>query len=120
MEGFQLNQQIKSLSSSLTQSIAKLAKNGKALAVARHDYNIAKAKKVYELKAGVNGEKGMSISQIELVIKGDLEIAALGLKRDEVEVLWEVGREKIMAIKMQLNIAQAQWNAEWANAGRKS
>lgn len=115
MEGYTLNQQIKSLSNSLTISIEKLGENGKALADARHDYNIAKAKKVYLLK----NEK-MPVSQIDLVIKGEPEIAKLGLKRDELEVLYEVGKEKIMAIKMQLNIAHSQWQAEWANAGRKS
>jgi hypothetical protein len=114
MDGITLNNEIKRLKDALNTSIDKLFENGKAKALAERNYDVLVAKKVYQLK-----DSGMPMAQIEKVVKGDEEVADAKEKFRLAEVLYDVGREKIMAVKKQLDIVHSQWQYEWSNAGRR-
>ena len=114
MEGYTLNAEMKRLTNVLNSSIEKMYENGKNKALCERNYDVAIAKKTYELK------DTMSMAQIDKVIKGEPEVADAKEKFRLAEVLYDVGREKIMAVKKQLDIVHSQWQYEWANSGRKS
>ena len=103
---------INELNSELTQSIKLLRKNGDAYARAEREYQVAKAQTVLKMK-----DAGASITEINLSIKGQPEVAELLFKRDVAKVLYETNQEHINTVKLQLRLLDNQIAREWINNG---
>ena len=103
---------INELNSELTQSIKLLRKNGNEYARAEREYQVAKAQTVLKMK-----DAGASITEINLSIKGQPEVAELLFKRDVAKVLYETNQEHINTVKLQLRLLDNQIAREWGNNG---
>ena len=109
---YDLVEQINKLNSELTQSIKLLRKNGDAYVKAEREYQVAKAQTVLKMK-----DAGASITEINLSIKGQPEVAELLFKRDVAKVLYETNQEHINTVKLQLRLLDNQIAREGGNNG---
>ena len=107
---YDLIEQINKLNSELTQSIKLLRKNGDAYARAEREYQVAKAQTVLKMK-----DAGASMTEINLSIKGQPEVAELLFKRDVAKVMYEANQEHINTVKLQLRLLDNQIAREWGN-----
>ena len=84
---------------------------GAAKSYAEHDYRVALAKKIAELKAD-----GAKVTTIGDEARGDPEIAALKLERDLSEVLYETAKDALLVYRKEIEILRDQIEREWNNA----
>lgn len=102
--------QVNALNSELTQSIKLLRKNGDAYAKAERDYQVAKAQTVLRMK-----NAGATVTEIQLSVKGQPEVAEKLFTRDVAKVMYEANQEHINTVKLQLRLLDNQIAREWNN-----
>ena len=107
---YDLVEQINNLNSELTQSIKLLRKNGDAYAKAERDYQVAKAQTVLRMK-----NAGATVTEIQLSVKGQPEVAEKLFTRDVAKVMYEANQEHINTVKLQLRLLDNQIAREWNN-----
>lgn len=105
-----LSEQMARLNNELSSSIKLLRKNGDALAEAERDYQIAKSQTVLQMK-----DRGCTITEIGLSIKGQADVAEKMFKRDVAQVMYDANKEHINVVKLQLRIIESQIEREWSN-----
>lgn len=81
---------------------------GRTWAAAEREYRIALAKKIL-----IERDKGMPVSIISDVCRGDREIAELKFKRDCAEVVYKSAMEAINGYKLQIKVLENQIDREW-------
>ena len=99
---------LNALNKELSASIKMLRHHGNELAQAENHYQIIKAQNVLRMK-----EAGSSMTEINLSIKGQKEVAEAMLKRDIAKVMYEANQEHINTVKLQMRVLDAQINREW-------
>ena len=97
----------------LTQSIKTLRKNGEKLAEAERDYKITLREEVLKLRAGE-----MPVTLINLIIYGVENVAALRLKRDIAQAMYDANKEHLNVCKLKLRILENQLSREFGASGQ--
>ena len=93
-------------------SMRMLRKHGEELAHAENNYQVKKAQTVLTIK-----DKGCSITEIGISIKGQPEVAQAMLQRDIAKTMYEANQEHINVVKLELRVLENQIAREWsANA----
>lgn len=103
-----LIQHLFDLSARCDKEIQNYAKFGEQYAQAEHDYQVAKSQTALTLEA--NGKTSTMIGHI---LKGHTGVATLMLKRDIAKSKYEVSKEKINLLKLQIRIVDGQISREW-------
>lgn len=88
--------------------IVDLAKDGDRLALAEYDYQVQKNKTARRLMA-----EGYSATMINVLLKGEHEVATLMLERDTAKSRYDATKETINIVKLQMRMTDAQINREW-------
>ena len=96
------------LSAKLDVSVRYLAKAGKEYAQAEHDYKVALAQTALRLRAD-----DMPVTLIDKVIYGERAVAEKRLNRDIAETMYQVARENINKLKLQIRIIDGQIDREF-------
>ena len=105
--------QLNILTDELHKSMKDLRKHGYLLAQAEHDYQLIKAQRVLMMK-----EEGATVTEINLTIKGQPDVAEALLKRDTAKVLYDANQEHINVVKLEVRVLESQIAREWGNAGQ--
>jgi len=95
----------------LDAAITQLGKRGKTYAEAEQNYKIALAKKILTER-----DKGIPVTIISDICRGDAEIARMRFERDCADVVYKSAMEAINSYKLQIRILDAQIQREWNNA----
>ena len=95
----------------LDAAINQLGKRGRAYAEAEMNYRIALAKKELEER-----DKGMPVTIISDICRGNPTIAKLRFDRDCAEVVYKSAMEAINSYKLQIRMMDSQLSREWENA----
>lgn len=95
----------------LDAAIRQLGKRGQAYAEAERTYKIELAKKILNER-----DKGVPVTIISDICRGDPTIAKLRFERDCAKVVYESAQEAINSYKLQLRLMDAQLTREWGNA----
>lgn len=95
----------------LDAAINQLGKRGRAYAEAEMNYRIALAKKELEER-----DKGMPVTIISDICRGNREIAKLRFDRDCAKVVYQSALEAINSYKLQIRMMDSQLSREWENA----
>lgn len=95
----------------LDAAIRQLGKRGQAYAEAEKTYKIELAKKILSER-----DKGVPVTIISDICRGDPTIARLRFERDCAKVVYENAQEAINSYKLQLRLMDAQLAREWGNA----
>lgn len=109
MEGQSLWQEICQKRRDLCDEIDRMRDAGMQLARNEAEYRKALAKFIALRRAD-----GVPVTIIGDLARGDDDIALLRMQRDMSQVLYDVSREKINAVKKELGILQGQWEREWS------
>ena len=99
--------QINRLQNKLNIAIKELKTRGKNKAKAEADYRVALAEKIL-----IERDKGMPVTIINDVCRGDRGIAKLKMERDIAETLYETCLQAIYATKLEMNIVNDMMMAE--------
>ena len=91
--------QMTSLQNKLSTAIKELRKRGIRKAKAEAEYRTALAEKML-----LERDKGMPVTIIGDICRGDNRIAELKMKRDITETLYESCKQAIYATKLEMNI----------------
>lgn len=102
-----MNQLMKTLAQ-CDQCVKDMAEYGTAKDTAARDYYKARTKLAYALKI-----KGESATMINLLIKGEPEVAEKKLAFDSAVTQYEVAREDLMLKKAKAKMLEAQIDREW-------
>lgn len=92
----------------LDKSMKLLRKHGAEYAQAEHEYQVIKSQTVLVMKSN-----GCSVTEINLSIKGQPQVAEAMLKRDVAKVTYEANQEHINVKKLDLRIIENQIEREW-------
>ena len=95
----------------LDAAITQLGKRGRSYAEAEQSYKIALAKKILTER-----DKGIPVTIISDICRGDAEIARMRFERDCADVVYKSAMEAINSYKLQIRILDAQIQREWNNA----
>lgn len=95
----------------LDAAITQLGKRGRAYAQAEMDYKIALAKKILEER-----DRGVPVTIISDICRGNPLIAKLRFERDCAEVVYKSAMEAINSYKLQIRLMDSQLSREWGNA----
>ena len=95
----------------LDAAITQLGKRGRSYAEAEQNYKIALAKKILTER-----DKGVPVTIISDICRGDAEIARMRFERDCADVVYKSAMEAINSYKLQIRILDAQIQREWNNA----
>lgn len=98
----------------LHQAINSLAQRGKAWTKARYNYRVAIYQKMTQERAN-----GVPTTLIKDMCKGDPDIAALEMERDNAEILYKATSERINEYKIQIRLLDNQISREWEQAGNR-
>lgn len=99
--------EITRLRKELNYAIEVLKNRGYELAVAERNYRVALQKKIL-----IERDKGIPVTIINDICRGDELIADLKMKRDELESLYDTADHKIQAVKLELRLVDNQLQAE--------
>lgn len=108
MSGITLVNELNELQTQLSQGVRLMARYGRELAKAEHDYKIALAETALRLRA-----EDMPVTLIDKVVYG--KVAKQRFARDAAEVMYKTAQENINATKLRLRLVQAQIDKEWSN-----
>lgn len=108
MDGLSAIQQLNDLQNVLDSTITLMAKQGKELSEAERDYYIALRQQALLMK-----DAGEPATLISLTIKGVPEVANLRYERDFAQSRYDVSREKIMALKLNIRVLEGIISREW-------
>lgn len=100
--------ELQTKSALLDKAIGQLGIRGRAFAQAEHDYRVALRKKVL-----VERDKGVPVTIISDICRGDPEIARLRFERDVALTVYESAKEAVNGYKLQMKIIDAQIDREW-------
>lgn len=98
--------------SDLDKSMQLLRKHGAEYAQAEHDYQVVKAQTVLVMKSN-----GCPVTEINLSIKGQPQVAEAMLKRDVAKVTYEANQEHINVKKLDIRVIENQIAREWGANG---
>lgn len=107
MDAIDLFERRKEIDNNLTNAVKLFKERGRAYAKAEHDYRVALAKKLYQLK-----EDGYPATTSSDLARGDELVAQLKFGRDEAEVLYKSLLEAINVFKIQLRVIESDIEAE--------
>ena len=93
-------------------AVTEAKARGVALAKAESEYQVAKHRKVLQLKA-----EGVPSTLIQLLVKGDEDVSLKLFERDCAQVEYDSAREAINAYKLSARLVEAQIQREWNMAG---
>ena len=96
----------------LDKSMWWLRKNGADYAQAEHDYQVIKAQTVLVMKS-----QGCPVTEINMSIKGQPQVAEAMLKRDVAKVTYEANQEHINVKKLDIRVIENQIAREWNSNG---
>lgn len=102
--------QLELIKNELRNSMNRLRKNGELLAQAEHDYQVIKAQTVMIMK-----DAGCTITEINMSIKGQPQVAEALLERDKAKVMYEANQEHINVVKLEMRVLENQIAREWHN-----
>ena len=111
MDAIDLFRERDRLNGQLSASLKKLRENGVRAAQAEAEYQTAKAAAALTLR-----DAGHPIGMIELMIRGQKGVSEKRLIRDIEKVNYDVNREHINTVKLQLRMIEAQIEREWGQA----
>ena len=101
-------QELNSILTLLDQAVSSLKARGRMSAQADHDYRVALAKKLAELRA-----EGNPVTHLLDIARGEKEVARLRMERDIAETMYDSCREAINAYKLKARLIEAQIDREW-------
>lgn len=111
MDGLQAVQQLNDLQIALNETINLMGIQGKELSEAERDYKIALRQHALSLK-----DDGMAATLINLTVYGVPDVAELRQRRDFAQSRYEVSKEKIMALKLNIRVLENIIEREWGKA----
>lgn len=95
-------------------AIDQMVPLGKAKARTEREYRIAKAKKILALR-----EKGVPVTIIGDIVKGDEAISLLAYKRDCAEVVYQANYESVLLSKKRSDVFKDIIAREWNRGERR-
>lgn len=98
----------------LDSAIRVLKTRGQAYAQAEHDYKVAMAQKML-----IEREKGMPVTILGDICRGDKAIAKLRFERDVADINYKAALEAINVYKLQLRLIENQIQREWGNTSNQ-
>lgn len=111
MDGLKAIQQLNDLQIALNETINLMGVQGKELSEAERDYKISLRQNALMLK-----DDGMAATLINLTVYGVPEVAELRQRRDFAQSRYEVSKEKIMALKLNIRVLENIIEREWGKA----
>lgn len=96
------------LSDRCDELIIDMAREGDLYAQAEYDYCRQKRDTAFRLQ-----NEGMSVTMINMVIKGEPEVALLMRERDIAKARYEATKEAINIVKLQMRMTDSQISREW-------
>ena len=96
----------------LDTAIRELGKRGQAYAEAEKNYKIALAQQILKER-----DKGIPVTIISDLCRGNPQIEKLSFERDVAEVTYKAAQEAINSYKLQIRILDAQIEREWHSGG---
>lgn len=102
-----LQVELNNLRNDLNKAIAIIRERGKNKAIAERDYRVAVAKEILILR-----DKGIPVTIINDLVRGNGSIANLKLNRDIAETLYESNMQYIYSTKLNIDIVLKQLHAE--------
>lgn len=90
------------------QLIKEMEEHGRLKDIAARNYYMARTKLAYALKV-----KGESATMINLLVKGEPEVAEKKLEFDAAVTRYEIAREDLMLKKAKAKMLEAQIDREW-------
>jgi multidrug resistance efflux pump len=93
----------------MTSVITELKKRGRAMAQTESDYRSALAQKILILRA-----ENYPVTIINDLSRGDREVAHLRLKRDIALTEYEVAKEMLQVLKLQVRVLQAEIERDYS------
>lgn len=112
MDGLKAIQQLNDLQIALNDTISLMAVQGKELSLCEQAYKVALRQQVLLLR-----DEGMAATLINLVVYGVPEVADLRQQRDFAQSRYEVSKEKIMALKLNIRVLEGIIEREWGRNG---
>ena len=94
----------------LDTAVRELGKRGQKYAQAEHDYKVRLSQQIL-----IERDKGMPVTIISDICRGNNEIAKLRFERDVAEVTYKAAQEAINSYKLQIRILDSQISREWGN-----
>jgi hypothetical protein len=94
----------------LDTAVRELGKRGQKYAQAEHDYKVRLSQQIL-----IERDKGMPVTIISDICRGNAEIAKLRFERDVAEVAYKAAQEAINSYKLQVRILDSQISREWSN-----
>lgn len=98
--------EIERLRKDLNNTIGELKRAGYQKAKAEYTYRVALSKELL-----VQREKGLPVTIINDIVRGNEEIAKYKFNRDYAETIYETTLERLRAIKIELGIVERQIEA---------
>ena len=95
----------------LDKALQQLGNRGRTFAQAEMDYRIALAQKII-----TGRDKGVPVTIISDICRGDKAIAKFKFERDVAETVYKSALEAINTYKLQIKILENQIDREWKNA----
>lgn len=93
----------------LDTAVRELGSRGRSYADAEREYRVALAQRIL-----VERDKGVPVTIISDLCRGNQEIAVLRFKKDCAEVGYKAAFEAINSYKLQIRIIENQIEREWA------
>ena len=100
--------EIEQLNDELDESVEAMRSAGRKKAQTEHDYRVALAKKIWELRA-----VKVPVTIVGDLARGDDEVALLKLKRDAAETDYWTSQEAINVGKLRVRTVSEQIAREW-------
>ena len=94
----------------LDTAVKELGKRGQRYAQAEHDYKVKLSQQIL-----IERDKGVPVTIISDICRGNKEIAKLRFERDVAEVAYKAAQEAINSYKLQIRILDSQISREWSN-----
>ena len=111
-DGLSLYHELETKTRLLDRAVSELRGRGTALAEAEREYKVAAAKKTLELR-----DKGVPVTIIGDLVRGDDDVSLLRLKRDAADVMYRSALEYINVQKLQLRLLDERIRREYGQAG---
>lgn len=108
MSGQELVLELQDKVARLDAALKALGQRGRAMADAEQKYRVELAKKI-----AVERDKGIPVTIISDVCRGDAEIARLKFERDVAEVVYKSALEACNVYKLQIRVLEGQIDREY-------
>lgn len=108
VNGFDLYLELQNKVNLLDTAIKALSTRGRKYAQAEHDYKVSLAQHIL-----LKRDKGVPVTIISDLCRGEREVARLRLERDVAEASYKAAMEAINSYKLQIRILENQIQREW-------